>query len=525
MRTAGQFPGPETVLFWGTEIATANIPAYYVPAVLAVKLPELLVGLGGIGLVAALFARPTDIAERARLRLVLLWFVVPAAYIALFRVRLYDNERHVLFLVPSLAHPEPAGCCRRSPGDRQHCVFVATGAVLGAVLLNLRTDWRLHPYEYTYFNAFVGGLHGAEGRFATDYWGLSTRELLEKVPRHSTRETTVRVCMVTAAARVMAPPRLRGGIRGHPRADFTVCGSRWGLHLKWLETEDLLAAVVARWSCLRSPDSAEVTLTDPLPCSVVFGQPARGCAGSILVGQGSRLSAPEVGLPNQEYVGSELELFALAERWKSYLLEAIAPHLGSEVLEVGAGLGATTEFLCRAARRDGCASNPTGAWRRALSERIRAGELPRCCEVVSGTLDDLDPRRDSTACCTWTFSSMSKNDAHEIASASRRLAHIGRLIVLAPAHQWLFSPFDAAIGHHRRYSKHSLGAVMPPYLRCVRLAYLDLVGLLASVANRLALRQSMPTRRQILFWDRVLVRLSRRSTPLSGSAPASRSWA
>jgi hypothetical protein len=238
---AGRFPGPQTVLFWGTETATAALPSYYVSAVLAVKLPEVLVGLGGIGLVAALLARPSDTAERARLRLVFLWFVVPAAYVALFHVRLYDNERHVLFLVPSLAILSGWVLSRvatRSPALR----VAAVGAVLVTLLLNVRTSWRLHPYEYTDFNTFVGGLRGAEGRFATDYWGLSTRELLDSVPRPPTRETTVRVCMVTAAARVMAPPGLVVVPETAPRADFTVCGSRWELHRKWLETEDLVAA-------------------------------------------------------------------------------------------------------------------------------------------------------------------------------------------------------------------------------------------------------------------------------------------
>jgi hypothetical protein len=100
-----------------------------------------------------------------------------------------------------------------------------------------------------------------------------------------------------------------------------------------------------------------------------------------------------------------------------------------------------------------------------------------------------------------------ENDAREIADVSRRLLPSGRLIVLA--HSWLYSPLGAAIGHHRRYSKGSLSLLMPPHLRCVRLVYLDAVGLLASVANRLAPRQGVPTRGQILFWDRALVPLSR----------------
>ena len=46
--------------------------------------------------------------------------------------------------------------------------------------------------------------------------------------------------------------------------------------------------------------------------------------------------------------------------------------------------------------------------------------------------------------------------------------------------------------------------------------YLDGVGMLASFANRAMLRQAQPTMRQVLFWDRVLVPLSRLLDPLTG---------
>ena len=74
--------------------------------------------------------------------------------------------------------------------------------------------------------------------------------------------------------------------------------------------------------------------------------------------------------------------------------------------------------------------------------------------------------------------------------------------MLSPAHQWLFSPFDAAIGHCRRYTKSSLRAVGAAVdeFRTKRLSYLDSCGLFASAGNRLLLRQAMPTLQQILFW-------------------------
>ncbi|MGB9626595.1 MAG: hypothetical protein ACPMAQ_17205, partial [Phycisphaerae bacterium] len=46
--------------------------------------------------------------------------------------------------------------------------------------------------------------------------------------------------------------------------------------------------------------------------------------------------------------------------------------------------------------------------------------------------------------------------------------------------------------------------------------YLDSVGCLASMANRLLLRQGMPTRRQIRLWDAVFVSMSRVADPLLG---------
>ena len=59
--------------------------------------------------------------------------------------------------------------------------------------------------------------------------------------------------------------------------------------------------------------------------------------------------------------------------------------------------------------------------------------------------------------------------------------------MLSPAHQRLFSPFDAAIGHFRRYSRSMLRGISPPDLRLERLRYLDSVGLTASARQHVAI--------------------------------------
>jgi len=45
------------------------------------------------------------------------------------------------------------------------------------------------------------------------------------------------------------------------------------------------------------------------------------------------------------YVGQELRIFEHARNWKKYWSSEIRPYLSGDVLEVGAGLGANTEFL------------------------------------------------------------------------------------------------------------------------------------------------------------------------------------
>jgi hypothetical protein len=88
--------------------------------------------------------------------------------------------------------------------------------------------------------------------------------------------------------------------------------------------------------------------------------------------------------------------------------------------------------------------------------------------------------------------------------------------VLSPAHQFLFSKFDESIGHYRRYTKSSLRRLLPANCFQDALFYLDSVGMFASLANRLMLRQSLPTVAQIKTWDSYIIPISRGLDPLLG---------
>jgi hypothetical protein len=214
------------------------------------------------------------------------------------------------------------------------------------------------------------------------------------------------------------------------------------------------------------------------------------------------------------YVGGELELFAAATVWKEYLRRHIAPFLGSRVLEVGAGIGTTTRLLCGATQESWICLEPDAELARALGESKQKGELPANCKVMAGTLRQITA---DSLFDTLLYVDVLEHIEHDRAELERAAAHLDRggcLVVLAPAHPWLFSPFDRAIGHYRRYTRSSLRALDPPGLVLARSIYLDSIGLLASLGNRLVLSQSLPRPGQIAFWDKVLVRCSRLVDPL-----------
>ncbi len=209
-----------------------------------------------------------------------------------------------------------------------------------------------------------------------------------------------------------------------------------------------------------------------------------------------------------KYIGSELEIFRHAANWKDYYGKLIRPFFGQEVLEVGAGIGATTESLCSGREKCWVCLEPDLQMAEEIEQKISKGELPQNCRVVAQTLSELDENEKFDSILYIDVLEHIEDDTGEIIEAKKHLKENGYLIVLAPAHQFLFTPFDKAIGHFRRYDKKTLAALMPDELECVRLSYLDSIGAFASLGNKLALRQAMPTLQQILLWDKKLVPLS-----------------
>jgi SAM-dependent methyltransferase len=222
----------------------------------------------------------------------------------------------------------------------------------------------------------------------------------------------------------------------------------------------------------------------------------------------SKRSRTSIPMSEFKYVGSELDLFAAARNWKAYWSREIQPFLTGDILEVGAGIGSNTRLLDPGGDGRWVCLEPDPELIAQLLKNVSETQPRRTYETVCGTLTSLAGQEFDTIIYIDVLEHI-ENDREELMRAASHLRPSGRLIVLSPAHQRLFSPFDAAIGHFRRYNGPMLRRISPASLRLERMRYLDCAGLILSAANRLFLRQSMPTRAQLRFWDQRIVPVSR----------------
>lgn len=209
------------------------------------------------------------------------------------------------------------------------------------------------------------------------------------------------------------------------------------------------------------------------------------------------------------YAGTELDVFSGANNWKAYWKTFLDPYVVGDVLEIGAGIGSNTLRLRASRQRRWVCLEPDPVLAARLKAVVDHPGRDLHCEIVEGTIARIERRSQFEAILYLDVLEHIADERTELAEAAARLRRGGHLIVLAPAHDRLYSEFDRAIGHHRRYTKETLSLVMPEGLELVRILYLDAVGLALSMSNRWLLKQAQPTAAQIRFWDRLVVPCSR----------------
>jgi hypothetical protein len=182
------FEKPWRELFDGVLIPVPDMPRSYVPTLIALQLPELLLALGLYGIVGALAAifsgRGAGVGHRAALLATVLAATLPVLITIAARPAMYNGIRHFVFTVPPFAVLGGlAASWLAARLGRLGRGAVAAGALVLVLGIASPIDdmVRVHPYEYADFNRIAGGVAGARPRYMIDYWGLSLTQAAQQL--------------------------------------------------------------------------------------------------------------------------------------------------------------------------------------------------------------------------------------------------------------------------------------------------------------------------------------------------------
>jgi len=177
-------PTTLSVLFAGDVYRAGELPRRYLPFMLATTLtvPVWILFIGGIFISYWKLITEHSLIKTNKLTtltLTLLWFILLVAYVLIRRPSMYDGLRHFLFILPP--------------------IFIFTGFAFEFLLEHIATSWlragivfilllpgltgifKLHPYEYTYYNSLIGGTSRAFRNYETDYWLTCYKESVEEL--------------------------------------------------------------------------------------------------------------------------------------------------------------------------------------------------------------------------------------------------------------------------------------------------------------------------------------------------------
>lgn len=190
----------------GKEYHGYELPRRYFPVMLTITLTEPTWPLFLFGLYTTSVNFFRQKVDRIKMFTLFLWFGMVFLLLITINPPNSDGYRHYLFILPP--------------------VFLFAGFALNKILAVVKNLWgksavimvillpalwnnvALHPYQYTYYNSFVGGTEGAFRRFETDYWLTCYKESMDELNQTTSQHTRIFVKREAYIAAYYARPDL-----------------------------------------------------------------------------------------------------------------------------------------------------------------------------------------------------------------------------------------------------------------------------------------------------------------------------
>jgi len=200
-----------------------------------------------------------------------------------------------------------------------------------------------------------------------------------------------------------------------------------------------------------------------------------------------------------EYPGQELEIFDKAKIFQKYVFLKIKKYFKDGIFEVGAGLGSFTKEYIDQFHNVHLSDLDTYNYNqlkmkfsknnvKIFKDKIQETKFTYNTIVYLNVLEHM------------------QEDIKEIDMAASKLNSGGNLIILVPAHQNLYSKFDKAVGHCKRYDIQFFKDLKKDNLRIKELIYIDALGYLLYFLNKIFFKEEdYPSKTKIFIWDKIFI--------------------
>jgi hypothetical protein len=178
--TMSNYPIEGVILFGGKLVDYHELPPYFLPYLMSIQLTEVVLILFVFGFIISIWRAFTQ-KQVEPLALIVVWFILPVVGVIANKSVVYNNFRQFLFVLPPVFLA--GGLALDSLFMKVKKTFYRGAILLLFALPAVYMDVHLHPYQYVYYNSFVGGVHGAFHNYELDYWGTSYYEAAEYINR------------------------------------------------------------------------------------------------------------------------------------------------------------------------------------------------------------------------------------------------------------------------------------------------------------------------------------------------------
>ena len=194
----------------------------------------------------------------------------------------------------------------------------------------------------------------------------------------------------------------------------------------------------------------------------------------------------------------------LIDRVDKWIYDEISPHLGQRILEVGCGLGNLLQHLSGRSLVVGIEKDAeTVSCLRAFYRDVGNVQIHKL-DICDPAARELAKLRLDTVVSLNVFEHI-ENDILAFRNVAEILDPGGSLVLVVPAHRWLYGTMDRSLGHYRRYDKSTMASTLAQTgFVPVKQEYVNLLGALGWFLNGRVLGKQLPPPGQLRAFNLVV---------------------